>query len=154
IPLDASQTFIATYLWSTGETTPSIVVSTPGIYSVEVGATCASTNGAVEVIPIEDCGPDDDLYIPNVFSPNDDNVNDVFTLFTGVDVEVLTIAGTIFDRWGNMIFQSSLVPFVWDGRFHEDKMMPGVYVYVVEVRYKVGENEFERVLAGDVTLIR
>ena len=154
IPLDASQTFIATYFWSTGETTPSIVVSTPGIYSVEVGATCASTNGAVEVIPIEDCGPDDDLYVPNVFSPNDDNVNDVFTLFNGVDVEVLTIAGTIFDRWGNMIFQSSLVPFVWDGRFHEDKMMPGVYVYVVEVRYKVGENEFERVLAGDVTLIR
>jgi gliding motility-associated-like protein len=154
IPLDATQPFMATYLWSTGETTPTIVVTTPGIYSVEVGATCASTDGIVEVVPIEDCGPDDDLYIPNVFSPNDDNVNDVLTLFTGADVKLLAIQGTIFDRWGNMIFHSTLIPFVWDGRFHEDKMMPGVYVYVVEVKFKVGEMEFERVLSGDVTLIR
>jgi len=154
IPLDASQSFSATYLWSTGETTPAIIVSSPGIYSVDVGAMCSSTSDSVEIVPIEDCGPDDDLYIPNVFSPNDDNVNDVFTIFTGSDLEIIAIQATIFDRWGNMIFNSTALPFVWDGRFHEDKMMPGVYVYVLELKYKVGNDVFEKVLSGDVTLVR
>jgi len=153
-PLDASQTFLATYLWNTGETTPIIIVNAPGLYAVEVDAMCASTSGETELVQIDDCGPDYDLYVPNVFSPNDDNINDVFTIFTGEDIEVEELHGTIFDRWGNMIFDSHDIPFSWDGRFHDDKMMPGVYVYVLEVKYKVGTAEFERVLSGDVTLIR
>ncbi len=154
ITLDASQSFAATYLWNTGETTPAIVVSNPGIYSVDVGALCATASDTAELVLMEDCGQDDDIYIPNVFTPNDDNVNDVFTLYTGTDLEFITIQGTIFDRWGNMIFQSTDIPFVWNGRFHEDMMMPGVYVYVFTVTYRVGGNEYEKVLSGDVTLVR
>lgn len=154
ISLDASQSFQASYLWSTGETTPSILASLPGIYSVDVAAMCASTSGQVELVLIDDCGIDGDLYIPNVFTPNDDNINDVFTIFTGLDVEWLSIHGTIYDRWGNLVFQSFEVPFTWDGKFHDEIMNPAVYVYVLEVRYKVENKEFESVLSGDVTLIR
>jgi hypothetical protein len=99
IPLDASQNFQATYQWSTGETTPGIIVSLPGVYSVDVAAMCASASGEAEVVPLEDCGVDGDLYVPNVFSPNDDNINDVFTIFTGTDVEWISVQGTIYDRW-------------------------------------------------------
>jgi hypothetical protein len=41
-----------------------------------------------------------------------------------------------------------------DGKLHEAAMNPGVYVYVLEVRYKVENKEFETVLSGDVTLIK
>ena len=154
INFDATQSFAAMYVWSTGETTPSITVSTPGVYTVEVIAPCSSSTQQVEVLLSDNCNVDAEIFIPNVFSPNGDNVNDIFTIYSGSDLVIANSKGTIYDRWGNLVYSSNALPFTWDGFFNGDIMMPGVYAYVIIVNYMVNGQEFEKVFSGDVTLIR
>jgi len=153
INLDVTQTFPATYQWNTGSTTPIININSPGSYAVTVSALCFDVNDAVTIEQDDDCFPSS-LYLPNVFSPNDDNINDVFTLSTNPEIQISALEGTIFDRWGNQIFYSKEVPFVWNGRFNDDLMQPGVYVYAIVVDYTVNGLQRHVVLSGDVTLIR
>lgn len=154
VTLNAMQSFAANYVWSTGQSVPSIVVVTPGIYSVEVFAPCNTASGLVEVIAMNDCNAADDIYIPNVFSPNDDQINDVFTLSVSPDVLLTSLEGSIYDRWGNLVYSSTAIAFVWDGRFDGEVMMPGVYVYRFKVKYMVGGDERERLFTGDLTVVK
>jgi len=108
-------------------------------------------------VPGDDCVVPEfhtDIYIPNVFSPNGDGINDEFRLSFGSDLQVLSMDGTIFDRWGNLVYHSDALSFVWDGNFAEESVMPGVYIYTVKVKYMDGNVEREEVFAGDVTLLR
>ncbi|RMG79039.1 MAG: hypothetical protein D6714_17005, partial [Bacteroidetes bacterium] len=83
------------------------------------------------------------VYLPNVFSPNDDGVNDKFKVFTGIGVERI-LSFRIFDRWGELLYEDfNLAPSVdgageWDGRFRGEKIKPGVFVYIVEVQFLDG----------------
>ncbi|MDX1408784.1 MAG: gliding motility-associated C-terminal domain-containing protein, partial [Saprospiraceae bacterium] len=92
------------------------------------------------------------LYIPNVFSPNGDQINDWFTVYTQGQIEQLTI----FDRWGNLVFErrgfaGGNPTLGWDGRMGNKEVAPGVYVYVAHIL----QPSLEKLLiAGDVTLIR
>lgn len=155
--LDASQTFPAQYNWSTGSTSSAIEVLSPGVYSVEIAIPCSSVSDDVVVVPSMDCvipAVFTDIYVPNVFSPNDDGINDVFTLTFGSDIEVISLQGSIFDRWGNMVFESSSIPFTWNGRFKEELLQPGVYVYLIEVGWLLQGLEKTKILYGDVTVLR
>jgi gliding motility-associated-like protein len=71
-----------------------------------------------------------DLLVPNVFTPNGDQVNDYFEVPTdGVTVYELTI----FTRTGTRIYHSRSPRIYWDGRSLEGKELPeGVYYYVIE----------------------
>ena len=157
ITLDATQSFAADYLWNTGATTPSLQITNPGVYSVDVSTLCSTTSQAVDVIPSTDCDIIEihtEIHIPNVFSPNGDGINDVFGISFGPDIQVTAMQGTIFDRWGNMVFDSKSVPFVWDGFFKNERVMPGVYVYRIECKYIATGIQREEIFTGDVTVIR
>jgi len=156
VTLDASQPFPAAYIWSTGATTASIQIVTPGVYTIDVAAPCSIVTMDVDVY-VGDCTEPDvhnEIYIPNVFSPNDDGINDVFALSFGSDLQVTAMSGSIFDRWGNLVFSSEEIPFQWNGLFAEEQLMPGVYVYVIRCAYLLGSEEKEEVFSGDVTLVR
>ena len=79
-----------------------------------------------------------DIFAPNVFSPNNDNVNDRFTLFAN-DNLVLQIKNLqVFNRWGNMVFEGmDLLPNNvqegWDGKYNGEIQNPGVFVWRAEV---------------------
>lgn len=93
---------------------------------------------------------DSEIYLPNAFSPNDDNINDLFTpIFNCFQIDFYIL--TIFDRWGNMIFQSNDKELGWNGISRGMKLDPGVYPYLVQ--YRIGNSE-NRVKAGNVTLIK
>ena len=157
ITLDATQPFAAVYAWSTAAITPFIQVSSTGQYYVDVSTPCSIASQNVDVVPDDDCVVPEfhkDIYVPNVFSPNGDGINDAFRLSFGSDLELLASDGTIYDRWGNLVYHSTAINFVWDGNFGEESMMPGVYVYTVKVTYMEGNVEREEVLVGDVTLLR
>ena len=96
-----------------------------------------------------------DVYVPNVFSPNGDNLNDVFTLFTDADVTEITVL-EVYDRWGDLVYKREKFPpndptIGWDGKFAGEDLNPGVYVYRMEILYGDGLKDN---LAGDVTIIR
>ncbi|MEL6986544.1 MAG: gliding motility-associated C-terminal domain-containing protein, partial [Bacteroidota bacterium] len=93
-------------------------------------------------------------FIPNVFSPNGDNINDFFFLNTAEDVVVEEMM--VFDRWGNLIFRnenfnSNSGVDGWDGRYKDKELNPGVFVYWIKY---IDEDENVKVLKGDITLIR
>ena len=151
--LDASQSFVATYIWNTGSSLPSITITNPDVYSVTVITDCQEDTRSITVAKNEDC-TNDDIYIPNVFSPNGDDINDQFTISAGPDINILSIEGTIFDRWGEVVFYAQQNPFSWDGRFRVDDVQPGVYVYILNINYLVDGREYFKQLTGDVTVLR
>lgn len=158
VSLDATQPFPATYSWSTGATGPILQVVTPGVYSIDVTTPCSMISMETEVYLNIDCLEQEEhtgIYIPNVFSPNGDGINDLFGVSFGSDMNVTAMTGSIFDRWGNLVYQSDQVPFEWDGLYAEELVMPGVYVYVIECTYQMdGVETFVRRYNGDITLIR
>jgi gliding motility-associated-like protein len=98
---------------------------------------------------------DFEVFIPNVFSPNADGSNDVFTVFANSDVtEVVDLR--IFDRWGEFVFQNQHFPpndpeFGWDGSYRDRFMEPQVFVYWTIIRLRDGTDHLYK---GDVTLLR
>ncbi len=104
----------------------------------------------VSVIPIEEPEPDslNVLFIPNIFSPNNDAQND--KLFVrGQQIESLHFL--IYNRWGNLVFESKDISEGWDGKQGGKPCETGVYVYRAEVTFKNGETVVKR---GDVTVVR
>jgi gliding motility-associated-like protein len=88
-------------LWNTNDTTPSIVVSTSGVFTVRVAnANCTNTDS---VRIKKDCFYD--VYIPTAFSPNGDGVNDVYVPLSNIKGMVV-IDFVIFNRWGEKVFES------------------------------------------------
>ncbi|MCB9169877.1 MAG: choice-of-anchor L domain-containing protein [Flavobacteriales bacterium] len=80
--------------------------------------------------------PEFELYIPNSFTPNGDGINDLFRpSVTGVREYQLRI----FDRWGELLFQSEDPSEPWDGVFAGAVVSSGVYVYQYRVKALVGE---------------
>ena len=93
--------------------------------------------------------------VPNVFSPNGDGLNDVFTFSTSIP-GVLLRRFEIYDRWGGLLYRLGspldLIDFPgWDGTVAGALTGPGVYVYVIELIPPSG-NAIS--LSGDVTLLR
>jgi gliding motility-associated-like protein len=95
------------------------------------------------------------VYAPNVFSPNNDGVNDFFTLY-GNQAAVKIKSLKVFNRWGDMLFSADNLPLGgdrmgWDGTFGGKEVPPDVFVYVAVVSFIDGE---EIVIKGDVTMVR
>lgn len=95
------------------------------------------------------------VYVPNAFSPNNDNINDFFTIYAGPAVRrVKTLM--IFDRWGEKMFEQRNFPpnveqLGWDGRRQGRAMLPGIFTYWAEIELVDGATEL---LKGEVTLLR
>jgi len=104
-----------------------------------------------------DVDKDRNVYFPNVFTPNGDGINDFFSPFTGVGVEMVRNF-RIYDRWGELVyFQENFLPggsefpFGWDGKLRGKRASSGVYLYLSEVEFIDGTVLLYR---GDVTIMR
>ena len=82
----------------------------------------------------------------NVFSPNDDGINDVFKV-ESVNDFIQQVELQIFDRWGALVFKGDS----WDGQYADGQKQVGVYVYVARVWLNDG---IVREFWGDVALVR
>lgn len=96
------------------------------------------------------------VYIPNVFSPNDDGFNDQWRISAGQDVSLVNYL-RIYDRWGELIYEADrFVPNdnsseFWDGTFRGKKLPPDVFVYLAEIEFVDGRVLLYR---GTITLVR
>jgi gliding motility-associated-like protein len=99
----------------------------------------------VTVIVDINCG---DFFIPNVFSPNDDGLNDVINVHGRC---ISTFNLQIFNRWGEKVFETSTLENSWDGTFRGKKMDTGVFVYKAD-GVSIDGQSFK--MKGNITLIR
>ena len=89
-----------------------------------------------------------DLYVPNAFTPNGDGQNDVFEVY-GVGISQVEL--TVYNRWGQEVFQASSNRPQWDGMYKGEMQPPGMYSYLVEVWF-LGDHVVKQ--KGSVALIR
>ena len=106
----------------------------------------------IQITDIEDAR----VYMPNLFSPNDDGNNDFFRLrASGVE----KIQFRVFNRWGVMVYETSNVQEAtekgWDGKYKGKEQPTGTYVWQISGRFMDGEAVlFEGKSTGNITLIR
>lgn len=103
----------------------------------------------IDDVSVEMCNPDTTtgdtsafIKIPNVFTPNGDGYNDQFRIVTtGYE----TVTTSVYNRWGQLMWQSNLNSQYWDGfNFVGEKAAEGVYFFVVEAITADGQVQRER----------
>ncbi len=94
-----------------------------------------------------------DVYIPNVFSPNDDGDNDYFTVFGGPEVQEVRLE--IYSRWGELVYRhvgaANDESTGWNGVFRGDRVLPGVFVWRADILFVDGVTMGYE---GNVTVLR
>jgi len=94
------------------------------------------------------------IYIPNVFSPNDDGRNDIF--FIQGDEYAIIKEFRVFNRWGASVheYENGMVNQTshgWDGHFKSEKVNPGVYVWYTKIVFLDG---VEEIYEGSITILK
>ncbi len=144
------------YYWtpSTYIINPTHNNTTATIYQTTIYNVLATDNKGCEVsdtvkVEVEYISCDKDgIFVPNVFSPNNDGKNDILYV---IGDYIQTIDFIIYNRWGEKVFQSTDINNGWDGRYRNNDCQAGVYYYKLEVKC-IGGKTF--LTSGDITLIR
>ncbi|MBK6620933.1 MAG: gliding motility-associated C-terminal domain-containing protein [Saprospirales bacterium] len=132
---------------------PYATVLQTTLYQVTVSDANGCSASAQTIIRVD---PSVSLYAPNIFSPNADGINDVFTIFSKEGKIKKINRLVIWSRWGESVFEAKdMAPGVssqgWDGTFRSKPLSEGVYTWVAEVEFIDGRTELYE---GDVTLVR
>lgn len=88
------------------------------------------------------------VYVPNAFSPNGDGENEMLYVRSAIATE---IEFKVFDRWGELVFETTDINTGWDGTFRGKKLDPDVYDYYLRA-VCVGGNE--EIIKGNITLLK
>ncbi len=129
------------------------LIDKPGKYVAEVNNRgCISRDSiTIRLLRCEDLS----VFIPNVFTPNNDGVNDIFKPEFPEDINLLKYRLTVWNRWGELIYGTSGIQEAWDGTLHGKYVLPGVYVWKLEAIAKDKSGEIHDIMEhGTVTLIR
>jgi gliding motility-associated-like protein len=127
---------------------PRFTATTSQIIMVEITDNngCKATDEA-KIDVVGHCG--DDVFIPNTFTPNNDEFNDKLYV-RNLSLEGLK-AFRIFDRWGKLVFETTNINDGWDGTFKGRTLNTGVFAYYVDVICSNGQTTRK---TGNVTLLR
>jgi gliding motility-associated-like protein len=139
--------------WEDGTMDIEYEATEPGLYTFLATNACETLTGTIEVRPAAD-SLESLVFIPNVFSPNSDGSNDEFKLGTVRNAEILEVELMVFDRWGELHFQTTSWNDSWDGRLRDKRTLPGVYVWHLRVKARYCGQEYEFFEKGDVTVVR
>ncbi len=123
----------AQYIWNTGNNDRIIVTETEGNYKVtiidEYG--CRATDSLYVTVDPE--ALPNDLYVPNAFTPNNDNLNELFPY--GQSIAQPGYYVTIFTRWGEKVFDSRTSENQnWDGYYKGELVPQETFIYYVYYR--------------------
>lgn len=92
------------------------------------------------------------FYVPNAFTPDGDSYNDQFLPIMTSGFDPYTYNFKIFNRWGEVVFESQNHQVGWDGTFKGEMMQDGVYIWQIEYKETIADKR--SVKRGSVTLIR
>ena len=145
-----SYTFNATggdnYVWSDGFTNGETIIPDAGTYTYTVAGSSGTCFDSDEVvITVTNC--DWEFELPNVFTPNGDQINDFFVPTKESNITVKEF--NIFNRWGNLVYKSDAPILIWNGKTNvgeliEDEVVNGVYFYVIQFTTVLLEEKMEQ----------
>jgi gliding motility-associated-like protein len=92
-------------------------------------------------------GADSKIFVPNAFTPNGDGDNDSFK---AIGYNLKSIHTQIYNRWGELLYESFGLNDAWDGTFKGQLVIEGVYLYMIDAQALDGEHYY---LSGDVTVL-
>ena len=150
---------ITQYLWNFGTAATSISANPVQSYSDlgQYDITLSITDGNacnyslvkenfIEIVASIE--KNEDLFIPTAFTPNGDNLNDIFKIrhpnITDFEIQ-------IFNQWGELLHTSNDPQNAWNGMHKGKKAMSATYTYVINIRIN---NQAAKQLAGHITLLR
>ena len=148
VKLDAGEGF-TTYKWSpSNDTTQWVIVRNIGNYFVKV----TDNNGCIGIDDTKvkrKCGVI--VHIPNVFTPNNDGYNDVFS---PIGIDLISYQLNIFSRWGQLVFSSTDISTGWNGTTRGKQAPDDLYIY--QLTYQGYQNKILKTFTqnGNFTLIR
>jgi len=146
------------YLWSTGDTSFEINVVLPGVYTRQRWNNCQYY---IDTFKVEEIALTSCVWLPNAFTPNNDGENDEFgpgTTYCEPDLQNFSF--TIFNRWGQIVFQTTTPGEKWNGTFNGMPQEIGVYPYILKYTLTGPRTQSRSsssqitMVKGDVTLIR
>ena len=140
------------YMWSDGTSGAFKEISDAGKFVVRyvIGA-CLLTD--TFLVRTEVCGRSE-VYIPNLFSPDGDGINDYFTIYADPGIVVRSFRMQVLDRWGSMVADIHSMEPGWDGQTHGRTAPPGTYIYRIVVDYEEEGILQHKEFTGDLTLLR
>jgi gliding motility-associated-like protein len=136
--------------WQDGSLRNQFIASQSGAYHVTVSDACSTVEKLwqVEFIPLDE---PEFFVAPNIFAPGKMGINSCFKIHP-IDPEVIIdFSIHIYDRWGNLFFQSADLDECWDGYFRGTQVEGGVYVYLVEMTVVQCNRPKKVRRVGDVT---
>ncbi|MCX6271333.1 MAG: gliding motility-associated C-terminal domain-containing protein [Bacteroidetes bacterium] len=146
IELTVNQGF-ESYCWQDGYIGTNRLIQSPGTYRVEVSNLEGCKRADSIKVDFLDC--EVSFEIPNVFTPNNDQVNDFFTIHNIHNISSLKLS--LFNRWGQLLFESTDPEFKWDGKHKGTPCSDGVYFWVIQCRDTSGRLSKR---SGSVSLLR
>jgi gliding motility-associated-like protein len=143
------------YSWSptTGLSSPNsqetnALIQENTIFTLTVSDGICTRSDTVQIKVYEIICEEPYVFIPNAFSPNGDDNNDVLFV-RGIFIEKMIFR--IFDRWGELVFESENPQIGWDGTFRGKKLDPDVYDFYLDVTCY---NGLKSITKGNVTLMK
>jgi gliding motility-associated-like protein len=131
--------------WQDGSTATTFEVQDAGDYWLKVKDACGVHSDTI-TISMDQC--DCHVFIPNVFSPNGDNVHDEFIPVSSCGMTVYNFK--VFDRSGGLLFETNEPGKGWNGISKSKRVQTGVYVYLLEYAFDDGKR---RRTSGDVLVM-
>ncbi|MFZ4058205.1 MAG: T9SS type B sorting domain-containing protein, partial [Ferruginibacter sp.] len=127
------------YLWNNGSTGSALLINQPGTYIVKatIQPPGCSSSDTINIGQYNLC---DDIYFPTAFSPNGDGLNDQFGP-GGLLAPVKKYSLIIFNRWGQIIFNTNNPARRWDGTFNGKKLDPANFVISAKYEYRGRKRE-------------
>ncbi|MCE3296556.1 MAG: domain containing protein [Crocinitomicaceae bacterium] len=117
-------------------------LSVPGEYNVKLVVTnlYGCSDSIIKTIKVEEVMT---IYIPNSFTPNGDEFNNVWAIsLNGIDIYNFKL--TVYNRWGQLIFESHDPSIGWDGTFNNQLVQAGLYQWRMEGIETLTDTPFER----------
>lgn len=132
---------------------PTYVYTEGGQYliSAVLDGTCGkdTLNKLITIVLCDTAKQNCDLFIPNVFTPNADGINDLFVVTTTCSVSETFLR--VFNRWGSVAFETRDLSKPWNGFYGQEICPDGVYFYQLSFK---NNNDVSVTRRGTITLIR
>lgn len=130
------------FLWNDGYEGAERDLSQFGIYFIDAILDCTFFPIQINLVK-EDCLPK--IYVPNAFSPNDDGKNDELNVSIETEFEIQNYSFSVFDRWGNLMFQTNVPNQNWNAKSNNEIVNKGLYVWSLHFDIVLESGEIQHI---------